>query len=149
VFSSPLLRALETARPIALAHDFQVNILNGLREVDFGDWEGLSFDEIKTRYPEECETWLADPWHFTFPRGESVREFKQGVERALDSILGFEGNLAVVSHAGPLRVILFSLGCIEASKVFTHTLDHASITVVESRRQGWNIIAMNDTAHLF
>jgi len=149
VFSSPLKRALETAMPIALAHDLQVNVLDGLREIDFGAWEGMSFDEIRKRYPGECNSWLADPWNFTFPRGESTREFKKRVSREFAAVLNSEGPAAVVSHGGPLRVILSCLGCIEESRAFNHSLDHGGITIIESGGSGWKIKAMNDTAHLF
>lgn len=149
VFSSPLKRALETATTIALAHNIQIDILNGLREVDFGAWEGLSFDEIKARHQEGCEAWLGNPWNFTFPRGESMPEFKERVVRALNSILSFDGNLAVVSHGGPLRVILSHLGSIEESESFSCKHDHAGVTIIETEGSNFRTNAINDTTHLF
>jgi alpha-ribazole phosphatase/probable phosphoglycerate mutase len=108
VISSDLRRAQETAAPIA--RKFQVDHLlrPGLREIYFGEWEGLSWQQIETRDPD-----LARRWHHDFPRvaipgGELLEDFEARVARELDYLrtLPDEGATVVVAHGGVLRTMI-------------------------------------------
>ena len=107
VYSSPLKRAVETARwiPAPLFID------GNLREIDFGEWENLTFEEISARItPEHLELWTKDPGRMYFPGGERAEEFDARVDAAFDRIASLPGSpIAVVTHGGVLMRILSRL----------------------------------------
>ena len=104
VVTSPLSRAWESARivfpsgPIHLAH--------GLREIDFGDWEGLTAEEIRERDPIRFEDWQAGHPSFDFPGGERRADFQARVDAAVDELLGLGiASALVIVHKGVIRAI--------------------------------------------
>ncbi len=107
VWSSPMLRSRQTAALIA--GDRPVGVVQGMQELDCGEWDGLSFDEIRARYPEEYALRGEDPTR-PMPGGETL---DQCAARALSALRGLlsrtEGNLAVVAHAGVNRILLRTL----------------------------------------
>jgi broad specificity phosphatase PhoE len=104
VFSSDLKRALDTAAAIALAHGLQVEIDPDLREIDQGEWEGLTTDEIRARWPE---LWGPGRHYNARPGGESPQQVKSRSLRALAKAAAAhpEGTIVVVSHGGTIRWI--------------------------------------------
>ena len=102
--TSPLARAWESAR-IVFPHA-PARLLDELREIDFGDWEGLSADEIRARDPVRYEDWQQKRPGFEFPGGERRADFQARVDRAVDAMLasGVSSALAVV-HKGVIRAI--------------------------------------------
>ncbi len=107
VWSSPMLRCRQTAG--AIAGELPVGVVDGLQELDCGEWDGMSFDEIRARYPEEYARRGEDPTR-PMPGGETL---DQCAARALSALRGLlartEGNLAVVAHAGVNRVLIRAL----------------------------------------
>jgi alpha-ribazole phosphatase len=108
VFTSPLRRALESARAIASARSCPCEVLAAFREMDFGDFEGLTYDEIAARYPAEYRRWMEEPAKFAFPNGESFSMLRA---RVLDAFRGVAGRragetVAIVSHAGVIRALI-------------------------------------------
>lgn len=110
VYASPLRRTMETAEIVCARLTVEPVILSDLVEGSFGLWEGLTFDEIQARYPEQVEVWFQDPVDFTPPGGESVRHMADRACRCLLSIsvdcCDQQGSAAVVTHGGPIRAIL-------------------------------------------
>ena len=104
VYCSPRRRAVQTAQVIAHRLGIAPVILDGLAEVDFGEWEGLTYEEISLRDPERLQRWLADPLNGRPPGGESLSEMWSRVRRCMAEIA--LGTVAVVSHGGPIRAIL-------------------------------------------
>ena len=107
VWSSPMLRCRQTAALIAGGKP--VVVVQGMQELDCGEWDGMSFDEIRARYPEEYARRGEDPTR-PMPGGETL---DQCAARALSALRGLlartEGNLAVVAHAGVNRVLIRAL----------------------------------------
>ena len=104
VYTSPLRRAAETASIVAARLGLQALELEALREIDVGDWQGLTVEEVRTRYPEQ----LHDAWHSGWPNGESHADLDARVLPALlDLGRRHEGARVLgVTHAGPLRTAL-------------------------------------------
>ena len=111
IFTSPLQRAFRTASILEenLELPCRIEVVPYLTEIDFGRWEGMDYEEIKEKYPEECLEWQEDWVNFQFPQGESFKKFYQrvewcwkGLERKIDA---FDGDSVVVSHGGVLKVI--------------------------------------------
>jgi broad specificity phosphatase PhoE len=104
VIASPLQRSWEAARIVSGAA--AVQLLAGLREVDFGRWEGLTQQEIEVADPVLYRDWQNDRPNFDFPGGEVRAEFRARVERALDDIAASGvASVLIVVHKGTIRVI--------------------------------------------
>lgn len=107
VYSSPLRRAVETAR--AIGRGAPVEIIEDLREITYGDWDGRTWSEIETRDPEIAACKLRDWRGVTPPGGERWENFADRVKRAFERILGgpihHNGPAAIVAHAAVNQVI--------------------------------------------
>ena len=104
VYSSDLERALDTAAPIAAAHGLEVHVDPGFREIDQGEWEGLTTDEIKERWPD---LWVPKRHYCPRPGGESPQQVRERALAALTRAVKAnpDGAIAVVSHGGTIRWI--------------------------------------------
>jgi broad specificity phosphatase PhoE len=130
VYTSPLARALDTARAIAARHAVTPVLIDDLREIDFGDVDGLSFDA----YPSELQAeLLRDPTSVRFPGGETYGELKTRVCRALVDILSRhpDETIAVVAHAGPIRAALAAWLAMPDGAIFRLDQRFAAINVVD------------------
>jgi alpha-ribazole phosphatase len=113
VYSSDLRRAQSTAQAIAAARSIPLSLRPALREIDFGQWEGLSWAQIEDRHPEYSRKWAAGYPHHPAPGGEEFDAFKARILGEVNHLLD-RGPVAVVTHAGVLRVVLQHLcGCSE------------------------------------
>jgi broad specificity phosphatase PhoE len=104
VLTSPLRRAWESARIVF--PKVPVQLVDELREIHFGDWEGLTAEEIRERDPVRYEDWQAGRPDFQFPGGERRSDFQARIDRAVDGMLATgESSLLVVVHKGVIRAI--------------------------------------------
>ena len=113
IYSSDLQRAWRTALPIGLAVGVTPVSEPRLREGSFGEWEGLTYDEINRRWPGELAAWLADPITRVPPAGETLERIMSRLGSVLDLIRErHDGQtVMVVSHGGALRaMVLYALG---------------------------------------
>jgi alpha-ribazole phosphatase len=108
IYSSPLSRALEGSRILAAAASCPVEVLPDLREIDFGGFEGLPYDEIAARYPDLYRQWMETPTEIRFPNGESFSQMRTRVLRAFDTIERERKGqtVAIVSHGGVNRILI-------------------------------------------
>ncbi len=149
VYSSDLKRALDTAIAIARPHRLPVVPCPELREIDFGQCEGLSFDEIKLRYPEAETIWTASDLRISFPCGESVAVLAERVDRFLAALRSTSLETAlVVAHGGPLRVLVCRLTGLDLSNWWHVHIERASLSFIEVNSDGGTIRLLNDVSHL-
>jgi broad specificity phosphatase PhoE len=115
VYSSDLRRARATAQAIAAVRAIPQVVRPALREIDFGQWEGLSWEQIEQMDPEYARRWIARYPHLPAPSGESFQAFEARVLEEVGRLLDRNrGPIAVVTHGGVLRVVLRHLcGCSE------------------------------------
>ncbi|WP_433598705.1 bifunctional RNase H/acid phosphatase [Nocardia sp. CA-135953] len=150
VVTSPLGRARETAEAAATALDIPVRVLDGLTETDFGDWEGLTFQEAAQRDPQLHARWLGDP-STPAPNGESFDQVRERVEAARRDLLAlYPGqNIVVVSHVTPIKTLLqLALG-VGPSLLYRLHLDLASLSIAEFYPDGGSSVRLvNDTSYL-
>ncbi|HLK69853.1 MAG TPA: alpha-ribazole phosphatase [Bryobacteraceae bacterium] len=108
IYASTRSRALESAQILAAAHSCPVEVVPDLREIDFGDFEGLAYDEIAARYPDLYRQWMETPTEIRFPNGEAFGEMRARVLRAAEAIrLERAGQTAaIVSHGGVNRILI-------------------------------------------
>jgi alpha-ribazole phosphatase/probable phosphoglycerate mutase len=108
IYASPRQRALESAAPLAELKAMAVDTENAFREIDFGLFEGLTYEEAEQRYPEVYAEWMAHPTRVRFPRGESYPEMRERVMAAGRELrTRHKGETFVlVSHGGVNRTLL-------------------------------------------
>src|SRR5262249_33209897 len=104
IVASPLQRAVRTAEEVAAVTGIPVLTDDGFRETDFGAWEGLTFAEVRERWPSELATWLADP-SVAPPGGESFADVSERVTAALHRTLAGRARqtVLIVSHVTPIK----------------------------------------------
>ena len=150
VVSSPLRRAQETAALAAAALDLDVVTDEGLRETDFGDWEGHTFGEVRERWPDAIEAWLAST-AVAPPGGESFDATAIRVRQARDRILSSYGGqtVVVVSHVTPIKTLVRMALEAPPSALYRMHLDLACLSEVAWSADGPAVVrSLNDTAHL-
>jgi alpha-ribazole phosphatase len=115
IYSSDLQRAISTAEAIATNRKLPLETRPGLREINFGQWEGLNWPEIELSNAEYARRWMAAYPHLPAPEGETFDTFEARVLEEVNGLLArHDGPIAVVTHAGVLRVVLRHLcGCSE------------------------------------
>jgi broad specificity phosphatase PhoE/ribonuclease HI len=150
VVSSPLMRARQTAQAVAEALGVEVVLEPGLRETDFGDWEGYTFAEVKQKWPRELDAWLADT-AVPPPFGESFDATATRVRQARDRVLSsYAGQkIVVVSHVTPIKTLLRLALDAPPSALYRMHLDLACLSEVQWYADGPAVVrSLNDTAHL-
>lgn len=134
VYSSDLKRSMEGGRQAARFHDAPFVPLPELREMFFGDWEGMTLSEIVERYPDELDRRQADLFHFEPPgNGESVERFSKRVMPCFKTIREkHEGeNVAIVAHAGVNRVILCDAMGIDLNRMYGIHQSYGCLNIID------------------
>jgi alpha-ribazole phosphatase/probable phosphoglycerate mutase len=133
VYSSPLARALDTARSLAAARALEPTVLEALAELDFGDLEGLTYDEIGAERPELFRAWMDEPALVRFPGGESLADLRARVLPALEQIRGRHEreSVAVVAHGGVIRVVLADVLGLQDGALFRLDQAEGGVSVVD------------------
>jgi broad specificity phosphatase PhoE len=152
VYSSPRRRTRDTAAPIAAHHHLDVQLLPELVEGSFGAWEGMSRAEVLARSPEDermLRAWEADP-EIAPPGGESFAAVRERVVGAVErlALLHPDQTIVLVSHVGPIKVLLAVAMGAPLSSLFQIFLDPATISVVDWRHPRSTVRLLNSHAHL-
>ncbi len=150
VVSSPLARCRQTAAAAADRLGLDVTVEEGLRETDFGAWDGLTFAEARQRDPETMTAWLGDPAAAP-PGGESFARVAERVAAARDALLAAHRGRTVllVSHVTPIKTLIrLALGA-PPEALFRMRLDPAALSAVDHYADGnTSVRYVNATAHL-
>lgn len=150
VYSSDMERSLVTAEIIASSHQLAVITCAELREVNFGQLEGLTFGEISRLYPEVAKLWAERSPKLKYPGGESLVKFNNRVSKFLNRLdkhtVG--ETILIVAHAGVLRTLVCQLLGIDLRRRWQIRLDLASLSILETHQQGAILSLLNDVSHL-
>ncbi|MCF3171200.1 bifunctional RNase H/acid phosphatase [Streptomyces violaceoruber] len=151
IVSSPLRRCRETAAAVAARLGLDVHVDEGLRETDFGAWEGLTFGEVRERHGDDLTAWLASPDAAPTGGGESFAEVAERVAAARDRIVArYAGRtVLLVTHVTPIKTLVrLALGA-PPEALFRMELSAASISAVAYYGDGnASVRLLNDTSHL-
>ena len=132
-YSSDLARAKQTASAIIMERDLAITLEAALREASFGTWEGLTYAEVCRQYPLEAAAWV-DSQGLTQPGGgESLGDLEERLVNWLEDLYAEdpEGNILVVTHGGPLRVLLCLLLGLPVIKHWKFSVGPATLAVLE------------------
>ena len=151
IYSSPLERALETAKLIKGNRDIEIRILDDLREIGFGSWEGMKFDIIKERYPDEFDIYLNKPHLYKPVDGESFEEVYRRVESVLNKILSTKTeNVLLVTHGVIVKVLTSIIKGIPLKELYKIQVQvGTALNICEYDGDKLEFIAEEDTSHLF
>ncbi len=150
VVSSPLLRARRTAEAVAGALELDVAVDDDLAETDFGEWEGLTFAEVRERWPEQMARWLADPT-VAPPGGESFAATAQRALRARDRLVADHAQQTVllVTHVTPIKILAQAALEAPPSALYRLHVDLAAVAELDWYADGPAVMRLwNDTSHL-
>ena len=150
VYSSPLKRALETAGIIAEPLGLPVKHLDGLIDIDFGSWQGLSVAEAAKQDSELYERWLEYPYQVCFPRGESLEDVRRRAVAAVEEIAARHSDQAVilVSHRMVCQVLLCTMLGLDDSHFWQVRQDVCALNGFEVGDGVPLVTLVNDTCHL-
>ena len=150
VYSSDLKRALVTAEVLSSGHKVDIVTCPELREMNYGNAEGLTFEEISRLYPEVAELIINFNLRLEFPGGESFEGFTERVSKFLDGLNKHAPSqtILIVSHSGPIRTLVCRLLGIDLEHWWQIGCANASLSIVETYPRGAIINQLNDTSHL-
>lgn len=150
VYASPLERARTSAEAIAKPHRLEVRVEPAFREMGFGQWEGLTREEVAARFPAEHEGWRTAPDRFTAPGGEALAAVAERVRLGLDELKAVHGGETVilVTHAIVTRLIVLDALGLGLDRLWTVDAAPAGISEVEYRDDWVTVHRMNTVAHL-
>ena len=152
-YSSDLRRAAETAAPVMRGRDTPIVYRHDLREKSFGQWEGITYEELQLRYPAMLEELFDERPAFAPPGGESDLELFARAAAAAAGIAerhaGTDGNILVVSHGGTLRAMMVSMLGLPVESMWRIRLSNAGLSVMTTFDEGGATVdLLNDTSHL-
>ncbi len=136
-YVSPMIRARQTADLLIKDNHPEICIDNDLREIDFGSWDGDSFDQIIKKDPELVSQWAAGGKEFCFPGGESIEGFYKRVSERADRYTSLQlDTLLLVTHGGVIRAMICYLLGLSFEKYLSFSVKPAALTVLESFEAG-------------
>lgn len=150
LYSSPLRRALETAQVIARPHGIVPETVDEITEVDVGDWEGRSWDDIEREHPEEYRAFMADAGKNPYLNGENLTQLQQRVVPVLDRMMEQnQGSLiAVAAHNVVNRVYLARQLGIDLADYRKIPQDNCGVNLLRWRRGDVKVVTINAVWHL-
>ncbi len=150
VYASDLCRANVTAETIAARHSLPVTCLAELREVQFGDWEGLTYEGINERWPDEYVQLFHRTDEVRIPGGETFHEVKERAAGAVARIVARHPGeaIVIVSHGGTIRTIICAALGIHLNHVWDIRQDNTAVNVLEYHQQRTILTLLNDIHHL-
>ena len=151
IYSSDLIRAVETASYISKIFKKDIVKMKEFREINFGLWEGLTFEEIKKNYPEEHKIWKETPHNAKIPGGETLEDVYKRVMSGLKKVLkeSIGQNIIIVSHGGPIKLMILGLLEIDISKYNRFRQDNTAVNIIEIYDGKDPVLTLyNDTRHL-
>ncbi len=152
VYSSPLVRAVKTAEAIARHFNLPVQIHAGIADIDYGEWQGLTPDEVKERWPEMHHTWHNMPHLAHIPGGETLGDLRARGMAAMDELATRHAGetIVMVGHTVINRIILLGVLGLGNDRFWRLRQDTCAINVLEVDvpAGSYTLVSLNDTCHL-
>ncbi|KKK76315.1 hypothetical protein LCGC14_2864920 [marine sediment metagenome] len=151
VYSSPLRRALDTAGAVAGHHGREVQVEGRLIEMDVGELDGLTFDEVRKRYPDLLEKWVGEPGPTqTLPGGERLVDVQERAWALVNELAARHGDeaIAAVSHNFVILSLLTRALGIELAQFRRLRHSVGAVSVLDFSPKRVKLVRLNDTCHL-
>lgn len=149
IISSPLKRCQEFAQALADKNERPLEVIDALKEVGFGTWEGRCKDEIKLANAAEFNAFYADPVHARPEGAEDLQQFSHRVNQAYQQICieYADKQVLVVAHAGVIRALVAQQIGASLGAIYQLQIDHAGLTRLENTRLPWSDSPHPDTQY--
>lgn len=153
VFSSPLVRARQTAELVAAPFGIQVRVHEGLTDINYGVWQGLRAHEVRTRWLKTLTVWNTRPHHAAIPGGENLSLVRTRVLRAVTEIVAAypQETVIIVAHAVINRLIMLRALGWTYERFWDLPQKNCSLCVVDIddlEAVSYQVVLMHDTSHL-
>lgn len=150
IYSSPLSRARETARKIAQLHNLNVELLKGIIDLSFGNWEGHSHKEIQSNDKETYRLWREEPHRVRLPGGESLDDVRTRAMASMEEVIRNHSGktLVLVSHRVVNKVLICGILGVDNSHFWQITQDTTAINLIQYKNGKYILSFMNETCHL-
>lgn len=149
-YSSPLSRAIRTAEAAARHFDLPVIVDEGLADIDYGLWQGLTPDEARQKWPEDVAAWYDAPQLAHIPGGESLEQLRKRAMLAVAELVSKHPGetIVLVGHTVINRIILLGLLGLGNERFWHIRQDTCAINVFEASQGDYVLVSLNDTCHL-
>ena len=150
IYSSPLSRAIQTAEAIARNFSLEVQRYPGLIDIDYGEWQGLSPDEARQRWPAELDAWYNAPEKARIPGGESLEELRTRAMSTVNELAASHPGqtIVLIGHTVINRIILLGVLGLGNERFWRLRQEPCAINVFEAEADDFTLASMNDTCHL-
>ena len=150
LYASPLTRCRQTLEPLARLQQLEIQPLDALVDIDFGDWQGRPKDELREEQPELFEQWMSQPEQVTFPGGENLTQVRERALAAVGSIHSEhpDGTVIVCTHRVVCKLLVCGLVGIPDSRFWRIRQDATCVNLFEISLHGTaTLVTLNDTHH--
>jgi len=150
IYSSPLSRAVKTAEAIAKHFNLPVQTHPGIADIDYGQWQGLTPDEVKERWPEFHHAWYSAPHTVRIPGGETLDDLRVRSMAMVNELAARHAGqtIVLVGHTVVNRVILLGVLGLGNDRFWRLRQDTCAINVFEVDSGEFTLMSLNDTCHL-
>lgn len=147
IYTSDLVRALNTARIIGAYHNVDIKPDPRLRELNFGSWEGMDYYEIQAKHPKELTDWQENILNTAPPGGESLEQLAKRVQAVYEHIIptDLKGDILIVAHGGVLQVLLCYALNLPFQNYWQFHLDPGSLSEIAIYPEGVILNRLNIT----
>jgi len=145
IYCSPAKRTMMTAKEVVAISGVELEIVPEWVERRFGTWEGMYFEEIEEKFPDEYLKWKQDKVNYTPENGETITDVRDRLEKGLKRIAQKHvgENILIVTHVGPIRISLCQAMCIPLENYRQLRIDYASMSRVDYGKTLNNLIFLN------
>lgn len=150
IYTSPLSRSVKTAVTIAKHYRLQVQRHPGLADIDYGDWQGLTPEEARQRWPGEIDTWYNRPHRARIPGGETLDDLRARAMQMVKELADRhpKDTIVLVGHTVINRIILLGILGLGNERFWRIKQDTCAINVFEADGSDFTLASLNDTCHL-
>jgi alpha-ribazole phosphatase len=144
--SSPMARCRETAAAVMETADMDFTVDPDLREIDFGQWEGMAFGEIQKAFPGEISKWAEFNADFAFPGGDKIGDFQERIVGVAERLVGNPADtILVCTHGGVIRLLICHFLGLQPRHYLLFRVKHASLTTIELFGGSGILAGLNET----
>ena len=150
IYTTTSSRTKDTVKKLSELKSIEIIEKESLKEISFGDFEGLTFDEIKDKYPKEFQDMIEKGYEYKYPNGESLIDSYNRVCIELDNIISNNDDrtILICSHGGTIRNIITYLISNSYKYHWNFKIDNGSVTILEVQDGVTVITAMNNTSFI-
>ena len=150
IYTTTSSRTKSTVKKLSELKSIEIIEKESLKEISFGDFEGLTFDEIKDKYPKEFQDMIEKGYEYKYPNGESLIDSYNRVCIELDNIISNNDDrtILICSHGGTIRNIITYLISNSYKYHWNFKIDNGSVTILEVQDGFTVITAMNNTSFI-